>query len=341
MRKIRDRMEGKERFILLTGIAHFAQYLADAISNAGSWKMQFVDLSIADFPFLRRVVTTGIAGFKLLQADLWYQIGGWVWNSRMYKVARKIRLPVVIHWAGSDVLLAKQTLQKDKRFSEKVKGVVHWAGAPWLVDELQDLGIESEFVPLPLKLLERSLAMPPPSLPAKFTVLSYFSDARPELYRSNYIMRLSRDFPDVLFLIVGSKKTHFSEKFSNVKFLGWVGNMYDVYTMATVVVRMTEHDGYGGTVQEGLSMGRYAIWNYPFQGAIVAKDYDTLRQHLMLLLDSHRKGNLGLNTAGRKYLQENMQPSKLTQDIVNRISSILNSCNQVRKRSWLSLPEKK
>jgi hypothetical protein len=74
-------------------------------------------------------------------------------------------------------------------------------------------------------------------------------------------------------------------------------------------------------------MGRYAIWNYPFHGAIMAKDYDALSKHLMHLLDSHRKGDLRLNMAGRKYLQENMRPSKLTQDIVNRISSILNSCN--------------
>lgn len=327
MREEKNRMEGKERFILLTGIAHFAQYLTNAMSNAVTWKVQFVDLNIADFSFLKRVVVTGVAGFKLLQADLWYQIGGWIWNSRIYGVARKLNLPVVVHWVGTDIVLARQSFEKDEVLFQKTRGVVHWAGAPWLVDELRDLGIESEFVPLPLRLLERSLTIPPPSLPDKFTILSYFSDTRPELYRSDYIIRLSRDFPDIQFLIVGSKGTHLAEKFPNVKFLGWVDNMYNVYTMATVVVRMTEHDGYGGTVQEGLSMGRYTIWNYPFHGAILAKDYDALHQHLMLLLDLHRKGDLGPNMAGRKYLQENIQPSKLTQDIVNRISSILNSCN--------------
>jgi hypothetical protein len=86
---------------------------------------------------------------------------------------------------------------------------------------------------------------------------------------------------------------------------------------------MTEHDGYGGTVQEALSLGRYAIWTYPFPGAFLARDYSSLSYYVSHLYNLHKEGNLTINEVGRTYMLENMHPKYLIANIAQGLRDIL------------------
>lgn len=267
---------------------------------------------------------------KLTQVNLWYQIGGYAGRGRIYRIANILGVPVVIHWVGSDVLSAANYFNENPQSLKAAKRLIHWAGAPWLADELKEFGIEASFMPLPLKSVGVFLSQDPPKLPSRFTVLSYLSDQRPRFYGWDYILQLSKDFPEINILIVGAKG-EFAKNFpANIKFLGWVNDMYAIYANSTVLIRMTQHDGYGGTVQEALSLGRYAIWTYPFPGAFQARDYFFLRKHIEHLYNLHQKGLLPLNKEGREYMRQNMDTKMLAAHIQEGLIEVLKKREQAK-----------
>lgn len=177
------------------------------------------------------------------------------------------------------------------------------------------MGLEAEFVPVPIKNLRHFLRDEPPKLPKQFTILSYVPDNKGELYGLDHVMQLAKDIPKVKIHILGGKGESIVDKPSNIHFLGWIDDVYAAYKDCTVLVRMTKHDGYGGTVQEALSLSRHAIWTYPLQGALHAPDYPALRQHVLQLLSLHQKGLLKLNTEGRDFVKSNLHPELLAAQI--------------------------
>jgi len=309
--------------IFLTGLTYFVEQLGVTIFPACEYRLQTVNLdSIHSYP--RRLLALI---HQLLHAKLWYQIGGYTGRGRIFRLAHMLRIPVVIHWVGTDVLSAIEYSSKSPQFVKVAKNLIHWAGAPWLVDELRSIGIESKFMPLPIPPLSDVLSQDPPPLPPNFTVLSYLPDTRPGFYGADYIVRLATEFPDVPFLIAGGKGSYIVDKPPNIRFLGWVDNMGDIYAKATVVVRITEHDGYGGTIQEALSFGRYAVWTYPFPEVFQAKDYSSLSSYIQCLLDRHANGLLTINRRGREYMKETMHPTELATGIREGLAEILDMQN--------------
>lgn len=305
--------------LLITGLPYFSQQIAKRLSDL-HWKVKVLDLA----PVTSKLGKALTLAKELLGADLWYQIGGSVGRNRIYKIAHLLNIPIVVHWVGTDVLTAVRFFKENPQFLEVIiRRATHWAGAPWLVEELEEIKIRSQFVPLPLDTVDIALSNDPPPLPDRFTVLSYLPDDRPQFYGSDYIVQLAREFQDVHFLIVGTKGKLITDKLPNVQFLGWVDNMYELYAKTTVVIRMTQHDGYGGTVQEALATGRYAIWIYPFPGALQAKDYPSLCDHIRRLINLHRKSLLRINKRGRDYMKEHMNPKVLARYISKNLRATI------------------
>lgn len=306
--------------ILITGLEYFTEQVNETILASSN------DLAVhrlcfnQTFSSFRRLA---VLIKSIAKADLWYQIGGYAGRGRIYKLAHVLDKPVILHWVGTDVLQAKYYFKQHPEYLQSQKCLVHWAGAPWLVDELEEIGINAYFIPLPLKTVGVFLAEnPPPSLPKEFRILTYMSDQRPEFYGWRYILHLAQEFPDVEIIVIGATGSFADDKPPNVHFLGWVKDTFPVFADCTVLVRMTEHDGYGGTVQEALSLGRYAIWSYPFPGAFEAKDYLSLRDHISYLYDRHKKGVLPINKAGRTYMLSNMNPTHLGSNIVQGLHGV-------------------
>lgn len=180
------------------------------------------------------------------------------------------RKPVLVHWVGSDVWhLRNLSIARGWRARVKlsllrllplVTNMVHFAGAQHLCTELEAMRIRARYVVLPYP----SVTFNPYPLPANTAALTYVPKGEEDFYGLDVVLQLARDNPDVHFHIVGLDR-YPGQPLPNVTCHGVVDGdtMEELYRLSTCVLRITKHDALAGTVLEGVSRGRYAIWSYP------------------------------------------------------------------------------
>jgi hypothetical protein len=316
--------------LFLSGSPGFVAQSKDIALTHPDWAVEVVDFTRTRSRILQSVLLTR----ALRRADLWYQIGGYfsAKHEMAYRLALGLGVPVTIQWLGADVLLAKRHFKPGCRRTRLAQRMTHLAVAPWLADELRTLGVNATFLPRTSRTRREFLQSEPPALREQFTVVTYIVEEQPDLYGWQHIRRLAMEFPDIEVLVSRAEGKFASDAPGNVKFLGWVSDVRDVYARATVAVRMTTHDGYAGSIQEPLLLGRYAIWTYPFPGVLVARDYDELRSHIVELRGRHRSGALSLNLAGRDYIRRHMDPDALILRLRAELEGRLHSSTATIKR---------
>jgi Glycosyl transferases group 1 len=225
----------------------------------------------------------------------------------------RLGLPTLTLWIGSDVVL--HAPHASKAMTERSW---HWSVAPWLQDELAEVGIDSKVV----------RATPPhvpdrvPALPDDFAVLAYILDDRGELYGLEFVLELARRRPDIRFLLLAARSS--DELPENVTALGWVDDVRAVVSQTVVYLRPTSHDGLSNLVLEALAYGRYVLWTYPFPGVGSATTVDDAEARLSELHARHKEGKLPLNEEGRAAVLEMFEPAAVRSDIVQGLTAIAN-----------------
>ena len=308
--------------LLITGYPPIVHELAATFLPRPNWKIRVLPIR----PTARRFAWPFGVVRAMPRVDLWYQLSGYAMRGLSFFLSRfcsTIDLPTIIHWTGTDVVVARRLVQWHRWLHRLLARAHHWACAPWLAGELADLGFKCEFMPLPKTHLAKVLDAQLPALPEQFRILSYMNDLTHQRYGSEHLIRLARDLPQVTLAIAGAKGTFLRDCPSNLHFLGWIDDMSEEYAKATVVVRMVEHDGYGGMVQEALAHGRQAIWTYPMPGVHQVKGYEDLKRRVLTLLAQHQRGALSMNYEGREFLKQNMHRRLVDRRIVERIQQIL------------------
>jgi hypothetical protein len=302
--------------IVFSGLSYFSEQIVKKFRKLDLWDvyffMQFDNNNILNFT--KQVI-------KVLSSHVWYCIGGYSGRNTIVALRYMLKHPTIYHWAGTDVLILQDKYHKNIPLNRIRNKVNHWAAAPWLVDELKEMGFNSKFVPLPSLTIGQILLDEPAPFPKQFTILTYLPDQRAEFYGSDFIIRLANDFPNINILVVGGKGSFLNKKVNNIKFYGWVENMKPFYQHSSMIVRMTKHDGYGGTVQEGLAMGRYAAWTYPFPGVFQTKEYEQLKQYVYELYELHKCNKLAFNYVGRNYIEKHHRPDVLLDNIITLIET--------------------
>lgn len=253
---------------------------------------------------MRVGVRPGGVGKRLFFLDcLWWVIAKFLKNKR-----------VIYYWIGTDVLDASRQykLGRNSIFSYAYRDNIHFSNAPWLRDELRQIGIESDLVLFPVgKVL-------PPALtgiewPSRFAILAYVPDGRSAFYGGDVLMEAARRLPSIDFLVVGGCGSWLQQKPANVTFLGYVQDMGRVINQVHVVVRQVEHDAIGGTVREGLFYARHIIYSYPLPHTHCVSwgDVDALCNCLTALYAKFEQGFLSPNIKGREYATREWEPEKL------------------------------
>jgi len=116
------------------------------------------------------------------------------------------RCGVVYYWLGTDVSRAVRAWRNGRvRWSVYHEALRdrHIVDAPWLVDELAELGIDAAFIPIPLVV---DNVASPPCMPRDFTVLTYIPDDRPEFYGASSVFEAARHLPSATFHVVGERE---------------------------------------------------------------------------------------------------------------------------------------
>jgi hypothetical protein len=295
--------------ILIIGIPHFTSMLSSILS--------IEDADVEYYGLTESCkIRLGIIP-RILKADVIYCIWGTISrkNGLYFKLAALANKKVYMHWIGTDILKAKDCFEKGNWDKRIVRDAIHWAEVPWTAKELEEIGIHSEVVPLASTIFPEVV----PPLPDQFTILTYLPDDRLQFYGSEFIERLAEDIPEVTILVLSGGKNEYRSRHQNVKCLGWVPEISDIYSQGTVLVRMTEHDGLSFMVLESLAHGRHVIWTYPYPGVISTKSYPSLKEAILRLYKMHKSGELCINQEGREYVLREHQPRKIARHIIKKL----------------------
>ena len=302
--------------VLLLGLPYFCKDIAAALESRG-WEARFLahpGRSVAGWARVAR---------ELVRADVLYLVSARVERGspldRLLKVSRR---PAVVHWVGTDVLIAREEWAAG-RLSERVReGVSHWADAPWLVAELAEMGFRAEMVRLPVKGLSTTLA----PLPEEFTVLLYLPvDAFDrEVFDVDTILALPSQLPDVRFVLIPSPPETLPGGLPpNLEARAWVEDMDALYAEVTVLARLVSHDGMPFMVLEGLSRGRHVIFPYDLPGVTRASGPGEVTAVLRSLRTRHQQGTLELNEEGAEWVRQDYGGDDVTADLDRRLRALL------------------
>jgi hypothetical protein len=245
---------------------------------------------------------------RLAYADVLIRVGGPLPHSSLMALARLRGIPVVIIWAGTDVLnlLRNPTLLQESEKSE----VVHLAVAPWLVDELSAAGIRARY--LPILGVEGSAA--PPNSAGRPYVLTYLPEPRRDFYGRDFVYEVARGLPDMRFLAVGAGEQD-AQAPPNVRYLGWRVGLNDLYDQSFAILRVPEHDGMSLVVLEALARGRFVLWRYPLPGVHMVSTPQQARVYLTQLWEEQQRDPGRWNEAGVAFIRGTYEARKVASEL--------------------------
>jgi transposase len=239
---------------------------------------------------------------------------------------------MVFYWTGSDVQRTLSLYRQGESFSTRWGRAVsrflmnrarHCAAAPWLVDELDSIGVSAVCRPFPTPTEEfEPLIHTRDDQALPFRVLTYIPDHNFENYCGSEMVEVARLLPNVQFAVMGGSGSWCAEPPANIKFLGWT-NAAEQYVQAAVVVRAVRHDALGGTVREALLCGCHVIYTFPHEHTeqleLLDCVEDTARHLAGMIADLEKRfsvGELPSNGQGRQWVMDHLGEEKLSADLV-------------------------
>lgn len=250
----------------------------------------------------------------VLPSRAWVRIGlrpaAAPWRGRLFDVLWRLTLAVhggaaACYWIGTDVVDAVREHQREGRVPPPwTSRMDHWAGAPWLADEVRSLGLQAEDLLFPTWPVDTATSKTE-AWPDSFCVSAYIPAERACFYGWGELLALAAKFPDIPVLVFGEGSEGL-EAPPNVELLGVVPVGAEVIRSSVLHVRLTRHDAVAGTVREALMAGRYAIFPYDLPGVLKVAhgDAEELIREVERLRSRFDRGELPPNDEGRRFALE-------------------------------------
>lgn len=246
-----------------------------------------------------------------------YGKGPWPHKNPKLWLSKKNLL--ILHWIGTDVLDMTNSYANEKvhvkiyhrlwlsllRYKYKNNTLVHLAGAPWLVEELETVGIKAKYFPLTSINTENAETLLD-DVEKDIDVLSYVPINKFDFYGGSKIIRLAKELPTYKFFLLHPDLDEITCDINqrypknvtvspNVDFK----EMKELYLRSKVFLRLTDHDGLSLSVLEALFYKLQVCWTYSFPNTHHVKDYETLKISVM-----HEVENWVANNQGHEYVKE-------------------------------------
>jgi hypothetical protein len=276
------------------------------------------------FPSSRSGLVRALA--SLARADILIRVGGPLPHSSLAAVARLRGIPIVVIWAGTDVLtlLRNPSLLTESQRCE----VVHLAVAPWLVEELSKVGIRARYLPI----MGVEGAADAPSSPRQPYVLTYLPEPRRQFYGRDFVYDVARGLPEMKFLVVGAGEQD-PEAPPNVRYLGWRGGLNDLYDQSFAILRVPEHDGMSLVVLEALARGRFVLWRYQLPGVCTVSTPEEALTYLSKLWADQQRNPVRYNTEGVSFIRERYEAGKVARGLGEYLELVVQeTASQLQKR---------
>lgn len=277
--------------IIITGLPYFGKkVLANLLEADKQNKYVFLNTYYSNYDRIRFL-------FHILNTRVVYSINGATGKSFVLSLAIKLKKRVVFHWVGSDVMLAKEAVEKKTVDENFLSYPVHLTDSPWFVDDLKEIGIKAKYLPL----LTVENIPEKPIMSGEFSILTYVPQDDQEFYGLPIIIEVAKQFPEIIFKIAGSKETSFPLT-PNIQLLGWIDNMKPLFEKSVVCIRFLKHDGLSFFVLESLLYGKYVIYNRSFDYCNYASNVPEMISVISELYAKFRIGELAPNEDGREFV---------------------------------------
>jgi glycosyltransferase involved in cell wall biosynthesis len=264
------------------------------------------------------------AAMSVRTADALLSFAGPAPHPLLLAAARAWRVPVFVIWAGTDVTRALE--QPFKVPHAQRAELIHLAVAPWLVDELREVGIAAQYIPIIGVQPSQSSNIPKD----RFSVLTYLPERRSDFYGIKRVHEVARRLPQIPFLVLGSHAPN-GDTPDNVQFCGWQQDTAPFMDQSAVVLRVPDHDGMSLMVLEALARGRYVAWKYAIPGVQQVTTSDDTVTFLSALYDRHREG-LELNQPGISFIETKYEERQVSLGLEEFLSRSVDAMRDTRSK---------
>jgi hypothetical protein len=244
----------------------------------------------------------------LRRCDAVYSIA-YGFSYRFFALVKVLGKRSVNHWVGTDVWgtisnPAKARLARLTNFFVDKQLAV----APHLAVELASVGLQVEVVPIvPFLKVPRLRS----AQAGQIRALAYLPDERPDFYGGDIIYELAKEFTHLPFAVVtgtGRAQT----RLPNLEYLGYVPDIDEVYERASILIRMTKHDGLPRMVLEGLARGYQVIYKHEFPHCHQASNLGEATRCLAQITAD----GCPINYDGRRYVLEHYDQQLAIEQLV-------------------------
>lgn len=300
--------------VIIVGLPLFAKRLKDGLTNYDPFnKYIHLDTYYNKADKLKALL-------HIRRTDCIYSINGTVQSSRLFDLAFKKNIPVIMNWVGTDVLKAIEAYKNNKHQQHCIDQAIHYCEVDWIQEELKEIGIDAEVVNFAA--FTKSYELKEVSA-QRLNVLSYIPEIRSEFYGIQTIIRVANKFPSIDFSIAGTEAHEFEPLPENLKALGWVSDMNALYEEVHACIRYTDHDGLSTFILESLARGKEVLYRNPFNYCNHCPDEDQLEQKLVELEANLREGKSLLNEDGAHFIRDNFNEAVIFGGLINKILRIV------------------
>jgi hypothetical protein len=303
----------KDLKIIIVGLPLFAERLAKSLSEFDPKNhYSFLNTYYSKKDKLK-------ARFLIPRADLLFSINGSVVASGVFDLAMRKKVPIIMNWVGTDVLLATEAVKRGDFRKDYISYARHFCEVNWIQDELKAIGINADIVNFAS--FDKTFQLVNP-ISQKFTVLTYIPNQRSEFYGPNLFLNVARFFPDINFIIAGTTAEEYQPLPENVKALGWVEDMDSLYANVHLCVRIPEHDGLSTFILEALARGKDVIYKYPFDYCLQAENEMEFKNVLQSRYSLFMDGLWDSNRSGAEFIANEFNSTQILGELKKRIIEI-------------------
>lgn len=217
--------------------------------------------------------------------------------ARMLAVSAANGCPVIRKWSGSDSLycLQDKALAQAAKALDSIVALNLTSEHQGIVDELASIGIDAELTEQVVSDMVDTSTDTRADIPTG--ALVYLPTERKTFYGIALVEPVIARNPNIQFTVVADTD-HYLGKYSNVRSLGWISNMEEVWPMVGIMIRVTAHDGFPRSIVEALARGRHVIHNQHIPACMFAQTTEDIEKQLKSFL-AHPNWNLAGTQAMR------------------------------------------
>lgn len=257
--------------------------------------------------------------------DLIFSINGTLQTSRLFDLAHKKNVPVLMLWAGSDVMYATDAFHKhpENYRKEYIDRHFHAAVSPQLSAELAEIGINAKFTIYQNFSVKSQSSEPFETL----KVLIRIAKNREDFYGLDRTVSIAKELPDIGFTVVGTENVP-KDAPENMTFLGWMDNMPALFDSHAIALRLPVHDGLSPFVLEALANGCHVCYNQKLDHC----EYTTSNEQVISFLNAMKKklaetGKIERNIEGQTFIQSNFEFKHVNSNLEKLIEQVITAFN--------------